>query len=106
MNEAYRQTDEYKQLLKEIQAEAPHLPLYLCEMAITFHKQFPQYYKGDKQYKKVLAEPIKPPRNAGEIILNSVEVGELTPEIEKQREEFFLKYMPQEEQSLIEEVNA
>lgn len=102
MTDDYRKSDEYKELLKEIQREAPHLPLYLCEMAIVFHKNNPNYYKTDKHHKKVLSEPIKPPKNSGEVVIaDAIKVSDLTDDIVKQRQEFFEKHNISEQAEFI-----
>lgn len=114
MDNEYRQTDEYKEWVKAIRHDAPHLPLYLVENAICWHKTFPQYYKSDKQANKILKETIKPPKNAGEILLdNCVHVGELTDDILEKRREFYEKHGLSEQaefipktQTTIEEVEA
>lgn len=102
MDAQYRQTDEYTELLKMIRKEAPHLPLYLCEMAIVFHKNNPNYYKTDRNHKKILSEPIKPPKNAGEVVLeDAIHIGDVTPEILAQRQEFFETHNISEEAEFI-----
>ena len=41
----YRKSDEYKFMVKSVQADYPTMPLYLIEMALTVHKNDPQFYK-------------------------------------------------------------
>lgn len=102
MTQAFRQTDEYKQLLKEIQKDCPHLPLYLCEMAITMHKNNPNFYKSDKHHKKVLNEPIKQPSNKGEkVVKDSIKVHDLTDDILEQRRAFYEKHGISEQSEFI-----
>lgn len=106
MDNAYRQTDEYKELVAMVQKDAPWMPLGLIEYAIIAHKTNPQYYKTDKNSKKILSTPLKQPiQMPGVVVHDAVKVGELTPEIEKQREEFWKKHTPQDLPT-IEEVEA
>lgn len=102
----YRQTDEYKEFMEAIKKEAPWMPQGLAEACIIAHKTDPQAYKKDKNHKKVFSKPVEPPKYKGEVTLDNVQVGELTPEIEKQREEFWKKHTPKEEMTTIEEVEA
>jgi hypothetical protein len=105
MNEDYRKSDEYKTWVKEIQREAPHLPIPLIETAIIAHKTMPNFYKSDKNHKKVLSSTPQPPQNKGEIVVDSVHISDLTQDIIKQRQEFDEKYLNQN-QTTIEEVQA
>ena len=53
----YRQTDEYKNYVKLIQADFPSLPIYLIELGISMHKNDPQFYKtATKEERKRLAK--------------------------------------------------
>lgn len=107
MDQAYRDTDEYKGFVEAIKKEAPHLPLALIETAIIAHKTMPNFYKTDKQHKQVLSSPFKPPKNKGEIVVNAISVSDLTEDIVKQREEFWAKHMPKiEDTTTIEEIEA
>jgi len=45
MTNEYRETEEYKFLVKETLKRHPNMNLYLVEMAIDTHKSDPQYYK-------------------------------------------------------------
>ena len=42
----YRKSDEYKFMIKSVQEDYPTMPLYLIEMALTVHKNDPQFYKA------------------------------------------------------------
>lgn len=107
MDNAYRDSEEYKEFINYIKKDAPWLPQALAEYCIIAHKQDAQAYKKDKQSKKVLSTPLKPPKNAGEVCVgDAIKVGELTNDIIKQREEFEAKYMPKEELTTIQEVEA
>lgn len=108
MDNAYRQTDEYKAFMEIIKKDAPWMPDGLAEYCIIAHKSDPQAYKKAKNAKKILSEPIKQPVHKGEVVIHdAIQVGELTPEIEKQREEFWEKYAPKEESlATIQEVEA
>lgn len=111
MTHAFRQTDEYKELLKVIQKDCPHLPLYLCEVAISLHKNNPNFYKQDKQHKKVLSEPFTAPKNKGEkIIKDAIQVQDFNDDILKQREDFYAKHGITEQSefipTVIQEVEA
>lgn len=109
MDNNYRSTDEYKLLMKQIREMAPWLPDYLCEVIIIADKTNPDAFKKDKEGKKILKMDLKPPKYKGEVTLDNVLIGELTPEIEKQREEFWEKHTPKQEQSAlptIEEVEV
>jgi hypothetical protein len=102
MDMAYRNSQEYKEWVKEIKKEAPYLPIGLIEYAIIAHKTNPNYYKQDKNHKKILAEPIKPPKNAGEVVIkDAIHIGDLTEDIIKQREEFFEKHYISEQAEFI-----
>ena len=41
----YKQSAEYKAWAAAIAAEAPHLPEYLIDLAIAFHKMDPKLYR-------------------------------------------------------------
>jgi hypothetical protein len=41
----YRKSDEYKYLVKCVKDDYPDMPIYLIELALTVHKNDPQYYK-------------------------------------------------------------
>lgn len=104
---AFRQTEEYKQLMEFIKKDVPWMPQALAEACIIAHKCTPQAYKADKNHKKVLAEPIKPPKNVGEIVINdAVKIGGLTDDIIKQRNAFWEKHIQQNEMTTIEEVET
>ena len=102
MNQEYRQSDEYKLLLKNIRANCPWLPQSLCEYAIIAQKISPQAYKTDKNAKTIMKEPMKQPTNEGEILVkDAIEIGELNGDIIKQRCEFFQKHMIKEKAEFI-----
>lgn len=102
MDKTYRGSQEYKDYMAMILKDAPWLPTGLAEYCIIAHKQDPQAYKKDKHSKKILAEPLTPPTNAGEIVVdNHVHVGELTDDILEQRREFFEKHGLSEEVEFI-----
>jgi len=107
MDNEYRQSDEYKQFMEAIKKENPFIPQALAEYCIIAHKTQPDAYKKDKQAKEIMKQPIKPPKNAGEIVLSdAIQVGNMTPEIEKQRDEFWAKHIPKNDTPQIEEVSA
>lgn len=93
MNQEYRNTSEYKEWVKEIRRDAPHMPIGVIEYAIILHKTSPQAYKADKEAKKIMSEPIKQPKNTGEIIISdAITIGDMTDDILKQREAYFKEY--------------
>jgi hypothetical protein len=106
MDNAYRQTDEYKGFFEAIQKEAPWMPLPLIEGCIIAHKMDPQAYKKDKEAKKIMSKEIRPPQNKGEIIQDNVQIGEVTDDILKQRQEFFEKHGISEEAEFIPKSTA
>jgi hypothetical protein len=57
MDEAYRRSAEYKELMGHIMEDAPHLPQYLAELAIIRYKMRPQDYKKDPLHREVLKAP-------------------------------------------------
>jgi hypothetical protein len=102
MNQEYRGSDEYKEWVRLIQRDAPHLPIGMIEYAIIAHKTQPDAYKKDKQAKKLMSEPIKQPKNAGEIVVNdAIAIGDATDDILKQREAFFKEHNITEEAEFI-----
>lgn len=101
----YRQSQEYKDYMDAIKKDAPWMPQALAEACIIAHLNDQQAYKKDKQHKKVLSSTPQPPQNKGEIVVDSVHIGELTEDILKQRKEFEEKYMKPNE-ATIEEVQA
>ena len=102
MNQEYRQSEEYKTLIKNIKTDCPWLPQSLCEYAIISHKTNPQAYKKDKNAKNIMKEPAKQPTNDGEIVVkDAIEIGELTNDIIEQRNEFFQKHMIKEKAEFI-----
>lgn len=106
MDSTYRGSEEYKTFVEAIRKENPYMPLPLIETAIIAHKQDPQAYKKDKDYKKVMATEIKPPENKGEVVIkDAIKIGDLTEDIIKQREEWVKKYQP-EPSATVEEVEA
>jgi phosphoribosylamine-glycine ligase len=42
----YRKSDEYKHLVNCVKNDYPDMPLYLIEVALTVHKNDPQFYKA------------------------------------------------------------
>lgn len=105
MNDEYRKSDEYAELMKHIKSDAPWMPQYVAEMCIIMHKTNPQAYKQDKRAKDVFKQPLKPPKNAGEVLVDGkIGITDLTEDIIKQREEFEEKYMKVPELTTIEEV--
>jgi hypothetical protein len=102
MDNAYRQTDEYKGFIEAIKKDAPWMPLPLMEGCIIAHKTDPQAYKKDKEAKKVMSKDIRPPQNKGEVVQKGkIQIGEVTDDILKQRQEFFEKHGISEEAEYI-----
>ena len=65
----YKQSAEYKAWAAAIWAEAPHLPEYLVDMAIAFHKMDPKLYR-----KKFPATVKRDPPKDGEHTLHTVKI--------------------------------
>ena len=107
MDTSYRQTEEYKLFMASIKKDVPWIPQALAEACIIAHKTDPTAYKKDKHAKSVFQKPIEPPKNKGEIVVDkAVQVGDVTDDIVKQRDEFWEKHTPKEETTTIEEVEA
>lgn len=98
---AYRETEEYKEFMDAIKKENPWMPQALAEACIIAHKNDPSAYKKDKDHKKVLSQTVKPPENKGEIVVNNVQVQDLTHDILKQRADFYEKHGITEDAELI-----
>lgn len=100
-DQAYRETEEYKEFMEVIRKDNPWMPQALAEACIIAHKNDPQAYKKDPCHKKVLSQTIKPPENKGEVVVNTVQVQDLTDDILKQRQDFFEKHGIKEEAEFI-----
>ena len=73
----YIKSDEYKNWVSLIQAENPELPLYLIDMAISIHKNDPQFYKkASKEEKKKLTKHVMEQKSPEEFVLNNVTVSD------------------------------
>ena len=81
MTNEYRKTEEYKVLMSQISEEHPTLPMYLCEMAIVFHKNFPTYHKqaikDEKKNKKNSEAPPPTPILGGDVKVYDADDPEL-----------------------------
>jgi len=105
MTDAYRKTQEYKEFLQEIKKDCPHMPLYLCEKAIMYHKNFPNYYKTDKQSKSVLNGPMPQPKYAKEVVVkDAFTITDMNDHILKQREDFYAEHNISEHAEFIPKV--
>jgi hypothetical protein len=52
-NQAYRESEEYKDWVTQIKRDFPKMSLYQIESAIIMHKTDPQHYKKAKDAKQV-----------------------------------------------------
>lgn len=96
IDEKYRKTTEYNEYMEYIKTENPSMPLYLMEKCIEFSKRNPNFYKEDKNYKNVLKQPCPNPKIGNEIIQKSVQILDMIPEIEEQRNKWFQDNMYKE----------
>jgi hypothetical protein len=86
----YRKTDEYKFLVKCVKEEYPDMPIYLIEVALTVHKNDPQFYKAAiKSERMSLAKSVQKSLELGcrqaqqkidDYILHTVTVSDPVPE--------------------------
>ena len=86
----YRKSDEYKFLVNCVKNDYPDMPLYLIEMALTVHKNDPQFYKAAiKSERMSLAKSVQKSLELGcrqaqqkidDYILHTVTVSDPVPE--------------------------